>query len=140
MPTISCLAFNRFWLQKKKQTFACKCALFCTNYCCFGRSFVLSMYFRSFIFHEGASFHSVQPLRAPGYARLHIRTYKPCTYHNDCCSITKKIIYYITTRVVLTLTHGYNAVRGHRTGSITLERKITSVGKQIKSEEHTYYE
>ena len=39
--------------------------------------------------------------------------------------------------VVLTLTHRYNTVRGHRTGftgqaAITLERKITSGGKQTK--------
>ena len=39
--------------------------------------------------------------------------------------------------VVLTLTHGYNAVRGARTGQvpITLERKIISGGKQIKEQE-----
>ena len=50
-----------------------------------------------------------------------------------CSRATITSIIGILVIVVLTLTHGYNAVRGHRTGQppITLERKITSGGKQI---------
>ena len=43
--------------------------------------------------------------------------------------------------VALTLTHRYNAVRGHRTSReapIPLQRKITSGGKQIKTEDNTH--
>ena len=41
--------------------------------------------------------------------------------------------------VVLTLTHGYNAVRGHRTGSYKSQvENTTSGGKQIKTEDNTH--
>ena len=42
--------------------------------------------------------------------------------------------------VVLTLTHRYNAVRGHRTGSNNsgAKIKITSGGKQIKPQDSTH--
>ena len=40
--------------------------------------------------------------------------------------------------VVLTLTHRYNAIRFTEQAPITLERKITSGGKQIKTEDNTH--
>ena len=46
----------------------------------------------------------------------------------------------VVAAVVITLTHRYSAVRGDRTGSITpitLERKLISGGKRIKTEDNT---
>ena len=49
--------------------------------------------------------------------------------------------YCVVAVVVPTLPHRYNAVRGHRTldtAPITLERKITSGGKRIRTEDDTH--
>ena len=44
--------------------------------------------FCSFNFSLRVSFHSIQPLCAPGYVRPQLHTYKPCTYHYDCCTLS----------------------------------------------------
>ena len=46
--------------------------------------------FAFFIFTT-VSFHSFQLLCPPWYVRPHIHTYKPCTYHYDCCTISRGV-------------------------------------------------
>ena len=62
-------------------------------HCCFGRYFLFSflVYFCSFSFSLRVSFHSIQPLFAPGYVRPHVRTYKPCTYY----IVSLRLLYYL---------------------------------------------
>ena len=88
----ACLAFNRFWLT----VFAYPSAY--TYGVC---SRLLRPLFRSFIFsvrmmsrRKNHFTQFIQPRCAPGYyARLHILTYKPCTYRFDCS----------TTRIAINL-------------------------------------
>ena len=48
------------------------------------------------------------------------------------------VVVVVIVVVVLTLPHRCNALRGQRTGSETVERKITSAGKTNQTEENTH--
>ena len=52
--------------------------------------------FCSFNFSLRVSFHSIQPLCAPGYVRPHNHTYKPCTYHYECCTVCVYCVWHRT--------------------------------------------
>ena len=85
------LAFNRFWLFFLLNHWR---IVYIVLHCCFGRYFLFSfcVSFCSFNFSLQVSFHSIQPLCAPGYVRPHVHTYKPRTYHCDCCAISFVLI------------------------------------------------